>query len=293
MVGSAGTWRHWHAVFASRSSRPAPRILANDARLEGVPASVARSLAIFQLGESGGGTIVEQARRSRIPEIDHDYAGAMALFVAEEHRHAELLACCVRALRGRLIRRNWTARLFVFGRRLVGLRLKVMVLLAAEVVGICYYYLLSRHLPAGELSDVLAEITADEKEHLSFHCDFLRCQVKGPLQRVVFTIVWRSLTFVAAAAVLADHRAALNDLGIGGRVAWRRWLRISRVAERRVLRPVPPLRDRPVAANYMSESVQAPNTLTEIPSRAMDAVRIPVISSMTKLKARPPSIPCR
>ena len=193
MAGSGGTWRHWHAFFAARSARPAPRILSDDAQLERVPASVARSLAIFQLGESGGGSIVEQARHSRIPEIDHDYAEAMALFVAEEHRHAELLACCVRALRGKLIRQNWTARLFVFGRRLVGLRLKVMVLLAAEVVGICYYNLLSGHLPAGELSDVLAEITADEKEHLRFHCDFLQRQVKSRAQRVLFTIAWRSL----------------------------------------------------------------------------------------------------
>jgi hypothetical protein len=268
MVGSDGTWRHWHTFFAARSLRPAPRILADDARLEQVPPSVARSLAIFQLGESGGGTIVEQARRSLIPEIDHDYAGAMALFVAEEHRHAELLASCVRALRGRLIRRNWTARLFVFGRRLIGLRLKVMVLLAAEVVGICYYHLLSRHLPAGELRDVLAEITIDEKAHLRFHCDFLQRQVQSPMRQAVFAIAWRLLMFVAAVAVLADHRSALRDLGIDKRAAWRRWMRFSRVAERRVLRPLSPSRDRDIAPGHISMSVPGPSLLAEMPSLA-------------------------
>ncbi len=140
-------WRGWKAFFAARCDRPSPRILDDDPALEGVPASVAHSLAIFQLGESGGGTVVQQVRSSRLPGIDSDYADAMAYFVAEEHRHAELLACCVRALRGRLLQTNWTASLFVTGRRLMGLRLKVMVLLAAEIVGICYYSLIASRLP--------------------------------------------------------------------------------------------------------------------------------------------------
>jgi len=151
MATRSTNWSHWRAFFAARRHRPGVRLLANEPQLADVPASVARSLAIFQLGESGGGTVIEQAQHSRLPAIDDDYAAAVALFVAEEHRHAELLACCVRALRGRLIERNWTARLFVFGRRLVGLRLKIMVLLAAEVVGICYYRLLAGGLPDSEL----------------------------------------------------------------------------------------------------------------------------------------------
>ena len=100
-----------------------------------MPGSLARSLAVFELGESGGGTIVEQARRSGIEAIDDDYADALALFVDEEHRHADILAICVRMLGGTLIRKNWTATLFVFARRLIGLRLKILVLLAAEWVG--------------------------------------------------------------------------------------------------------------------------------------------------------------
>ena len=50
--------------------------------------------------------------------IDEYYAAAMALFVEEEHRHANILAMCVRLLNGTVIRSNWTARLFVFGRRI-------------------------------------------------------------------------------------------------------------------------------------------------------------------------------
>ena len=80
----------------------------------------------------------------------------MAYFVEEEHRHANILAMCVRLLGGTLVKKNWTAGLFVFARRLIGLRLKVLVLLAAEVVGLCYYHLLAVQLPASRLREPAA-----------------------------------------------------------------------------------------------------------------------------------------
>ncbi len=245
MATRYANWSHWRAFFAARRHRAGVRLLADEPQLANVPASVARSLAIFQLGESGGGTVIEQARNSRLAAIDDDYAEAVALFVAEEHRHAALLACCVRALRGRLIERNWTARLFVFGRRLVGLRLKIMVLLAAEVVGICYYRLLAGGLPDSELKCVLREIAADEKAHLRFHCDFLQTQVRSEVHRRVFIIVWRALMLAAALVVLIDHRAAMSDLGIPLRRVWKRWSVYSRTAEARIVR-----RERPSAPVY-------------------------------------------
>jgi len=224
-------WRQWRAFFAARSARPAPQLLADDPGLDSVPKSVARSLATFQLGESGGGTIVEQARGSSIAAAGFDYAEALALFVAEEHRHAELLACCVRGLRGRLIRSNWTARLFVAARRLLGLRLKVMVLLAAEIVGICYYHLLATRLPDGEIRDILKEIVDDERAHLKFHCCFLRAQIDSGARRLLWVLAWRSLMIAAALVVLIDHRAALRDLSIPFAEAWSRWTVYSRTAE--------------------------------------------------------------
>ena len=231
MVAGHGNWRGWRDFFAARAARPAPQILDDEPRLASIPKSVARSLAVFQLGESGGGTVIGQARDSDLPGVDKHYAEAMGLFVAEEHRHAELLACCVRALRGELIRKNWTAGLFVFGRRLLGLRLKVMVLLAAEVVGICYYHLLSANLPKSGMKSLLQEIVEDEKAHLKFHCCFLQTQTRNEVQRVIFTVAWRALMLAAAVVVLVDHRKALRDLGIPPRVAWNRWMVYSRVAE--------------------------------------------------------------
>jgi hypothetical protein len=235
MAKQPANWTHWRTFFAGRRQRTGVRLLADEPQLAGIPESLARSLAIFQLGESGGGTVIEQARWSRLPSVDADYAEAVTLFVAEEHRHAELLACCVRALRGRLLEKNWAARLFVSGRRFMGLRLKVMVLLAAEVVGICYYQLLAGGLPDSEVKSVLRQIAADEKAHLRFHCDFLHAQMQTELHRRLFIIAWRALMLVAALVVLIDHRGALRDLGIPAGRAWKRWSLYSRTAEARVV----------------------------------------------------------
>ncbi|MBT8101159.1 MAG: hypothetical protein KJO82_15495 [Gammaproteobacteria bacterium] len=229
-------WLEWRDFFSRRKGRPVPGLHAKRDALR-LPPSVARSLAIFQLGESGGGTVVEQARKSRLPGVDAHYAEAMDLFVREENRHANVLALCVRLLGGELIRKNWTARLFVFTRRLMGLRLKVIVLLAAEVVGICYYHLLATRIPPGSVQDWLNELVADEKSHLYFHCRFLQSQTPGRWRQWVFVAVWRSVMFAAAIAVMIDHRAAMHDMGLSRLTVWRRWMRYSRLAERLVVQP--------------------------------------------------------
>jgi len=198
---------------------------------------LAKSLAIFQLGESGGGTIIEQARASRLPQLDPHYAEAMALFVREENRHADILAMCVEQLGGELIRKNWTATLFVSARRLIGLRLKVLVLLAAEVVGICYYHLISEKLPVSPMRDWLKELVNDEQSHLDFHCSFLHSQVDRPWKRWLFIAAWRATMLCAAVAVMADHRDAIRDLAIDKQAVWRRWMTFSLLAERLVIRP--------------------------------------------------------
>jgi len=226
-------WHKWQQFFASRSDRQLPDLKSSD-DYESVPRSVARSLAIFQLGESGGGTVVEQARQSTIPGIDEHYADAMKLFVAEENRHAALLAICVRNLGGSLISSNWTARLFVYARRLVGLRLKVLVLLAAEVVGICYYHLIATQLPQSRLRSILTQIVNDERAHLHFHCSFLRTQTNSQWRRKVFTVIWRITMVTAATAVLIDHRYTLRDLNLTIGIMWRRWTIYSRQAEKLV-----------------------------------------------------------
>lgn len=232
------TWKEWAETFRERSDRPLPP-LEVDRDYQSLPPSLARSLAIFQLGESGGGTVIKQARRSRLRNIDKYYGEAMAWFVAEEHRHANLLAMCVRLLGGELIKTNWTAKLFVFGRRLIGLRLKVLVLLAAEVVGLVYYNLLARRLTPCNLRTRLLEIVEDERSHLYFHCDFLRSQATNRFKKLVFVMTWRVVIGCASIVVAFDHRNALRDLGIDSKTVLERWWNFARLAEALVVSDSP------------------------------------------------------
>jgi hypothetical protein len=229
------TWQGWEKFFADKSTRALPA-LEQDLDYSALPKSLARSLAIFQLGESGGGTIVAQSFCNSLQGLNEHYGTAMAYFVEEEHRHANILAMCVRLLGGNLIRNNWTAHLFVFARRLIGLRLKVVVLLAAEVVGICYYHLLAVHLPQSRLREQLLEIVEDERSHLYFHCDFLRVQTPTVWRKRLFVGIWRLVMVSASVVVLLDHRHAIRDLGIGKRQVLARWKSYSMLAERLVLR---------------------------------------------------------
>ena len=223
-------WREWRDFFKARADRPLPGLdLHTD--YSAVPPSVADSLAIFQLGESGGGTVIDQARTSTLPGAGPDYGDAVRLFVDEEHRHANLLAMCVRMLGGELRTSNWTARLFVFGRRLMGLRLKVIVLLAAEVVGICYYRAIASSLPATPLKSWLLQIVDDERAHLEFHCAFLRRQADKAWKRRLFVLTWRTVMHAAALVVMLDHRRTILDLRLGFRRTWDRWMAIGELAE--------------------------------------------------------------
>jgi hypothetical protein len=238
MTNKYSAWRTWAIFFAGRGNRALPK-LELDYDYSALPDSLARSLAIFQLGESGGGTIVRQALNNNLTGIDEYFAASMALFVEEEHRHANILAMCVRLLGGRLIRTNWTARLFVYGRRLIGLRLKVVVLLAAEVVGLCYYHLLAVHLPHSRLRSQLLEIVEDERSHLYFHCDFLRSQTSKRWQKRLFVAVWRVIMVSAAIVVAIDHRGAIRDLNIGLPGVLARWKAYSHLAETLVVSDSP------------------------------------------------------
>ena len=235
MDSNARIWANWRDIFTNRSGRSLPELEA-DIDYSGFPASITKSLAIFQLGESGGGSVIEQARESRLSGTSPEYADAMALFVDEEHRHANILAMCVRLLGGTVIRKNWTASLFISVRRLIGLRVKVAVLLAAEVVGICYYHLIASRMPECQVRRCLLQMVEDERSHLSFHCDFLRLQINNRWHRFLFTYSWRFLMFGAAIVVLIDHRSAIRDSGLSLGTVYERWMEYSGLAERIVTR---------------------------------------------------------
>jgi hypothetical protein len=212
------TWCSWRAHFERNAARPLPPLRP---ALPEVPdawtAALARSLARFQVGESGEGRIAHEIDRATLPGVDADYRAALKRFVAEEGRHARILAGLVQALGGQLLARTWTERLFVHGRRLLGVRAKLLVLLAAEVVGIAFYGALARGLPQGALRRALEELCADEEAHLRFHCDFFRLQARTRAARLLFLAAWWPLVLAAGCVVLLDHRPTLRVLGLSPR----------------------------------------------------------------------------
>lgn len=230
-------WTHWRSYFETHALRPMP---APPCDVDAIPAAwrapLCASLARFQLGEGGEGRIAHEVRRAGLAGTDADYHVALGLFVKEEGRHARILAGMVRALGGTLLRAHWTERLFVVGRRLLGLRLKLLVLLAAEVLGLGFYALLSRQLGAGGIAEQLREIGEDEGMHLEFHADFFRMQVGDRrAARWVFRGLWWSVALLACAVVLVDHRRTLRALGVPVGAALGRLLRLVALVDRRVL----------------------------------------------------------
>lgn len=228
-------WKHWRSHFETQALRPLPPapldILAIPEAWRG---PLCASLARFQLGEGGEGRIAREIERATLPGIDDDYRAALKLFVREEGRHARILAGMVRSLGGTLLRASWSERLFVGGRRMIGLRLKLLVLLVAEVIGLGFYALLARRLGACTIGEQLREIAADEGMHLEFHADFFRGQVSGG-SRWLFRAAWWSVGGLACAVLLIDHRRTLRALEIPSTTAAGQLLRLIALVDRRVL----------------------------------------------------------
>lgn len=243
-------WSRWRQYFEDNTRRPLPTIDASGIS-QAWRGPLVRSLAIFQVGEGGEGRIVHEIERSRVGGIDDDYRASLKLFVKEEGRHARILAIMVRTLGGSLRRSAWADRLFVRGRRLLGLRLKLLVLLVAEVIGLGFYGMIAERLGACPMGHALREIAADEAAHLEFHCAFFRGQTTSPGRRMLFSATWFAVAAAACTVVLVDHRATLKALAIEG-APRRLWSWVETVhrrvcaaeAEAPWLPPLPPsLRD--------------------------------------------------
>jgi hypothetical protein len=178
---------------------------------------LARSLAIFQLGESGGGTRLRKYTRS-IASLESlsGYQRATDLFVAEEQSHAALLARTVTHLRGQLLQKQWTNSVFRWLRDLVNLEFNIQVLLTAELIAEVYYGMLALRCRDHVVQTVSKKILRDEMGHLSFQRDFLfeRLKTLTPAMQRVWRWQFQSIHFATAIVVAWDHRDCLRTLNI-------------------------------------------------------------------------------
>lgn len=230
-----GPWTQWRRHFESNEQRSLPPVRSD----EGVPQAwrepLARSLARFQIGEAGEGRIAKEVDREHATYIDADYRASLKLFVKEEGRHGRILGTMVRACGGALLEETWTEELFVVGRRMMGMRHKLIVLQAAEVVGISVYGLIADRLGDGDIKRALSQIAQDEAHHLAFHSQFFQSAFSSRIDRAFFVGAWRTVVAAAIATVVADHAPLFKAMGVRWRSVVRQLWSLAREAEERAL----------------------------------------------------------
>lgn len=208
-------WSSWKSYFETNGSRPLPKVSATGAPTdEEIRGSLARTFSVFQLGEAGEGRIAREVKSFESESIDEDWRSSLAMWVREEGRHGRVLGDCARALGGKPLYENWTNRLLIFGRRLLGLRLKLLVILCAEVIGITFYGLIARALSSSDIAAALTFISREEIHHLRFHARFFHLQTRSRWRRGLFLVAWWSVGTLAGLTVLVDHRKTLRLLEI-------------------------------------------------------------------------------
>lgn len=229
-------WTSWRQHFEQNAARPVPVVVdATKGLSDDQVRELGLTLARFQLGETGEGRIAHEIRKFDDPAIDDDYCEALGLFVREEGRHARILGRCVRSLGGPRLSGTWTEGLFRHARGLAGVRLKLIVLLSAEVIAVGFYGDIVDALPEGTLRDAMVQIVNDEDAHMAFHNDFFSSQLRSPAAKLAFRAAWWTVATSACSVVLWDHRKTLTAFGRSKRATATRLMSLIRKVECEVL----------------------------------------------------------
>jgi hypothetical protein len=188
----------WHSPVVERRAR--------------VPA-LARSLARFQLGETGGG---RRLQRKAAQGLDARHREVLRLFVEEEREHARLLARLVHRFDGTLITQHWTTSVFRLIRRAFHFDWEIQTLLSAEIVGCAFYVGLAERSPDPVLHQVCRIILRDEARHLEFHRSYFcaRYARRAAWRRRLWVAQFTSIAMATAWAAWFDHRPCLRAYGI-------------------------------------------------------------------------------
>ncbi|MBB5039265.1 ferritin-like domain-containing protein [Prosthecobacter dejongeii] len=184
---------------------------------ESIREPLVHSLAIFQLGESGGGTRLRRYAREVAPlENFRGYQRAIDLFVCEEQAHARLLGRLVDHLKGSLLQKQWTNSIFRRLRFLVNLEFAIQVLLTAELVAEVYYGSLYLRVPDAAVKAACRQILRDEMKHLEFQRQFLaeRVATFTPVGRYLWRCQFQVIHALTTRVVAWDHRQCLKALGM-------------------------------------------------------------------------------
>lgn len=175
--------------------------------------AVARSLARFEVGESGDGS---NLKRLVAETGDATYGRVIDLFVEEEGSHARWLRALRERFGGEPIDSHWSDAAFVLLRQIGGLRREISVLLTAEVVALTYYNVLPLAYDDEALHATCKRILADERGHVTLHRETLSFEFQSmpAPARAAAVLAWRAFVAATAKVVAWDHREVLALAGV-------------------------------------------------------------------------------
>lgn len=203
---------------------------------EGEKRAVARSVQLFQLGESSEGRhLFRAAEEYALRSGDLDYIQAIALFIREEQRHARDLGAFLDGEGISRLQGAWTDAVFRRLRRPAGLELTIAVLLTAEIIAQVYYDYLQRATDSLVLSRLCEQILQDEARHVAFQAERLAILRDGlPGWRRALRMTGQRVLFAGTLLVVwLDHARVVRAGGGDFRPYWRRcWAAFRRAAEK-------------------------------------------------------------
>lgn len=235
---SCETWtnRQWTRYF-ERNLRDDPLIpWSVDPNLTKTQrTSIAKSVQIFQLGESGEGRHLRNCAQVWIDRGgDPDYLAALTLFVQEENRHADWLGQFLAQEDVPLLQEQWSDGCFRFLRHLAGLRTSISVLVTAEILAQVYYLALLRATNSPALQSICKRILRDERAHVTFQQNQNRELARrwGRLRRTIVAAMENVLFEIARRIVWHDHNSVFLAAGMDWKTYRKRTTRRWKAARR-------------------------------------------------------------
>lgn len=225
---SGGWCRHFRRNAANRKPIPWGSVSSLS---EMERRAVARSVAVFQRGESGEGTHLLRCSERHANDVgDPNYVPAMRLFVQEEQQHAAWLGRFLDEAGLPRISRNFSDGFFRWLRHRAGLELSITVLVTAEILANVYYAALRDATNCAALREICGHILRDEVAHVRFQCERIALLQRRPLNRPetarpvrrVKRFLHACLYAGAAAVLWIGHRRVFRAAGLGVRSFFRR-----------------------------------------------------------------------
>jgi hypothetical protein len=177
---------------------------------------IARSLAVFQLGEQcEGKSLLRAAWGYARTHNATALVRIIELFIREEQRHAALLHVFMADHGMQPKRTDWTDFVFCCLRRIGGFEYRLHLFVTAELIASVYYRALEVATGCQRLKVLCRTLVADELAHIGLQSQLLltvRPKKSAPA-RVATRLLHRAFFAGTAAVVYLTHRRVLRAAG--------------------------------------------------------------------------------